>query len=60
MCGKEMINDLTEIRKVVKIKNLILDSTISSYYSEIISKQLDGMDTKIHSIKKDGAYRIGI
>lgn len=58
--GKEMIRDLTEIRKALKIKNLILDSTVNLWYSEMANKKMEGSDTRIHSIKTDGAYRISI
>lgn len=58
--GKEMIRNLTEIQKAIKIKNLILNSTISLSYSEIVLRQLEGNNIRIHSIKKDGAYRICI
>lgn len=58
--GKELIRNLTEIRKALKIKNLILDSTVSPWHSEMAREKMEGSDVRIHSIKTEGAYRISI
>lgn len=58
--GKEMTKNLTVIKKLFKIKNLILDSTVSSLDSEKVLKQMEGSNAWVHAIRTDGAYRISI
>lgn len=58
--GKEVIMDFPEIEKIMKIKNLILASTVSKSASEKLYHHIKGNYTIIHSIKIDGAYKISI
>ncbi len=58
--GKEMISDLTEIKKMFKIRNLILDATVSSWYIEKVREKMTGSLCTIYAIKTEGALRINI
>ncbi len=56
--GKNMVRDISELEKLVKIKNLILDATIDENASEVVFKQNLGFN--IYSISLQGAYNIVI
>lgn len=58
--GREIIPDLANIKKMINVKNLILDSTIDRSAVEKVYEQLNGSDINIHSIQSEGAYKISI
>lgn len=56
--GKKIIPDIVELKNLMKIKNLILDSTVNQEAGKIIRDLMKGSDINIHSIQTDGAYKI--
>jgi len=58
--GKNVIQELPEIMELLNIKNLILDATVSKAAGEKVCHQVNGSTTNIHSINKDGTYKISI
>ncbi len=58
--GKNLVQELSKLENLIKIKNLILDSTIDIKTSKMLLDLKHNSNMKIYSISMEGAYSIVI